>query len=354
MPSTSPSQARFMSAAAHNPAFAAKAGIPVSVAKEFHAADAGHKWGGKHKDTAGPKVAAHYKAEYHDHKQGGGETPGGTPSWAAGLMTPSRPAPGIGGVGQAPAMMPGAAGQAQRPGQTGGQAAHPFQMGQMPSAGAQPFHFQLGGDVIGMHKRPGQGAMESMFKGPIKSSIMGRTDKLRMDVKPGSYIMPADIVSGIGQGNTDAGHSMLKALFTPTGLSGTKMAGHGKRSPAMGKMPGMSGPPQMPKHIGAMGTNMTTGFGHPRGGMGMRSPRIAQGGQAHGGTHQPEKPGVPIVAAGGEHVIEPDEIIWKFGDLKRGHDALDHFVRARRALHIKQQAALPPPKKKYGGRVNAA
>jgi len=38
-----------MSAAAHNPEFAAKAGIPVSVAKEFHQADRGKKYGAKHK-----------------------------------------------------------------------------------------------------------------------------------------------------------------------------------------------------------------------------------------------------------------------------------------------------------------
>jgi hypothetical protein len=40
MPSTSSKQARFMAAAAHNPAFASKANIPQSVAKEFNRADA--------------------------------------------------------------------------------------------------------------------------------------------------------------------------------------------------------------------------------------------------------------------------------------------------------------------------
>lgn len=39
MPSKSPKQKRFMAAAAHNPSFAKKAGIPQSVAKEFNAAD---------------------------------------------------------------------------------------------------------------------------------------------------------------------------------------------------------------------------------------------------------------------------------------------------------------------------
>lgn len=39
MPSVSRAQKRFMAAAANNPDFAKKAGIPQSVAKEFHNAD---------------------------------------------------------------------------------------------------------------------------------------------------------------------------------------------------------------------------------------------------------------------------------------------------------------------------
>ena len=45
MPSKSKAQARLMAAAAHNPAFAKKVGVPVSVAKEFNQADKGKKFG---------------------------------------------------------------------------------------------------------------------------------------------------------------------------------------------------------------------------------------------------------------------------------------------------------------------
>ncbi len=41
MPSKSPKQARMMAAAAHNPAFAKKVGVPAAVAKEFNKADKG-------------------------------------------------------------------------------------------------------------------------------------------------------------------------------------------------------------------------------------------------------------------------------------------------------------------------
>jgi hypothetical protein len=40
MPSTSPKQARTMAAAAHNPAFAMRVGIPRGVARDFNQADA--------------------------------------------------------------------------------------------------------------------------------------------------------------------------------------------------------------------------------------------------------------------------------------------------------------------------
>ena len=43
MPSKSPAQARTMAAAAHNPTFAKKIGVPPGVAKEFNRADTGTK-----------------------------------------------------------------------------------------------------------------------------------------------------------------------------------------------------------------------------------------------------------------------------------------------------------------------
>jgi hypothetical protein len=43
MPSTSDKQRRFMAAAAHDPAFAQRAGIPQSVARDFNQADKGKK-----------------------------------------------------------------------------------------------------------------------------------------------------------------------------------------------------------------------------------------------------------------------------------------------------------------------
>lgn len=43
MPSKSPEQARMMAAAAHDPKFAKKVGVPQSVAREYNQADKGSK-----------------------------------------------------------------------------------------------------------------------------------------------------------------------------------------------------------------------------------------------------------------------------------------------------------------------
>ena len=43
MPSTSPAQARLMAAAAHDPKFAKRVGVPVSVARDFNQADKGKR-----------------------------------------------------------------------------------------------------------------------------------------------------------------------------------------------------------------------------------------------------------------------------------------------------------------------
>jgi hypothetical protein len=88
MPSTSKAQRNFMAAAAHNPAFAKKAGVPVSVAKEFNQADKGRKFkeGGNMKESkamvkkeisfmkkaGAPKsMIKHEKAEAKGMKKGG-------------------------------------------------------------------------------------------------------------------------------------------------------------------------------------------------------------------------------------------------------------------------------------------
>ena len=68
-----------MAAAAHNPAFAKKAGIPVSVAQEFNQADKGKKFGSggmakmKHDDLAEDKKLIKKAFKMHDEQEHGGK-----------------------------------------------------------------------------------------------------------------------------------------------------------------------------------------------------------------------------------------------------------------------------------------
>lgn len=141
-------------------------------------------------------------------------------------------------------------------------------------------------------------------KGPIHSPVAGRTDHLPMHVKSGSYVIPADIISSMGEGNTMAGFKTAKRIF-----GGTPYVGKG----------------------GPYGQGATP--------YGAAMPRAA-GGETEGQSL------VPIVAAGGEYVITPEEVmeIGK-GDLDLGHKILDHFVNKMRAKTIKTLKKLPGPKK---------
>jgi len=124
--------------------------------------------------------------------------------------------------------------------------------------------------------------------GAIRSPVSGRTDHLPMHVPSGAYVIPADIVSSMGEGNTEAGFRILDA--------GLEKYGNAPQAYARG-----------------------------------------------GGSSGPK---VPIVAAGGEYVIPPEVVtaIGK-GDIEVGHAELDDFVKKMRKQLIKTLQKLPGPKK---------
>jgi len=133
--------------------------------------------------------------------------------------------------------------------------------------------------------------------GPIHSMVAGRTDHLPMHVPSGAYVIPADIISAMGEGNTMAGFRVAKDIFT---------------MPSYARMKGLP--------------------------YGVSTPKKAAGGSADGL--------VPIVAAGGEYVIHPDDVLWiGEGDIDTGHRTLDEFVKKMRAKTVRTLKALPGPKK---------
>lgn len=305
--------------------------------------------------------------------------------------------------------------------------------------------------------------------GPIHSAVAGRTDHLPMHVASGSYVIPADIISAMGEGNSMAGFKVAKDIFsvrnitegTPYGMKGLpygasmphKADGGGagfrstsSSSPAGGPVPTQSSapvsrassappprptstmsqptpmasretyaPPDRPSSMtspaqhytglwdmvngggkGAGYTNLgdifngggmnASGSSNPSGG-GVAAPgdgaetpykntffnkmkpmlgaivggpfgaMIGKGfqydkngdtgfqnllGKASGGSTS----GVPIVAAGGEYVIPPEDVVHiGGGDLDHGHKILDAFVKKMRQKTIKTLQNLPGPKR---------
>jgi hypothetical protein len=58
------------------------------------------------------------------------------------------------------------------------------------------------------------------------STVPGRTDRIPMRAAPGSYVLPADVVSGLGQGNTHAGAKMWgQAIMAAVGPAGAGTMG---------------------------------------------------------------------------------------------------------------------------------
>lgn len=147
--------------------------------------------------------------------------------------------------------------------------------------------------------------------GLIHSTTAGRTDRLPMSVASNSYVMPADVVSGLGQGNTLAGAKVLESAL----------------------------------RIGPYGTHLPKGGGG--GGHGIPRPpspyrfaapeRLERGGDVKRTS---------ILAAGGEYVVNPEHVErLGGGDMRKGHNLLDGFVKTVRAHTIRLMRKLPGPKK---------
>ena len=280
-----------------------------------------------------------------------------------------------------------------------------------------------------------------VHKGPIHSTVAGRTDHLPMHVASGSYVIPADIISAMGEGNSMAGFKVAKSIFSvhgpydqgegmpyggsempygqPTphkagggaadsgqsasrytglrdmvngggpGASGKTFSGgplanmsnaiglkplgsgggrsdsgsDGSSGPNIGGMVGglMGGPvgylagsmltgratgPADFINGGGLGASGDTFKGGPMSGamnyLGITpySTGMSTGGHVHDGD------AVPIVAAGGEYVIPPEDVRHLGnGSLEDGHKILDAFVKKMRKKTIRTLQSLPGPKK---------
>lgn len=121
--------------------------------------------------------------------------------------------------------------------------------------------------------------------GPVHGPDGGRADTRPVSVPDGSFVVPADVVAALGEGNTQAGFTQLDDMF------GTAETMH----------------------------------------------------MASGGV--PER-AVPIMISDGEYVISPSKVAEiGNGNLDVGHKALDKFIVQLRQQNIKKLQSLPGPAK---------
>lgn len=134
--------------------------------------------------------------------------------------------------------------------------------------------------------------------GLVAGAVPGRTDRVPITVAAGSFVFPADVVSGVGEGNTEAG-----AVAIEMGLRD-------------GKLP----------------------RGPYRGHDAPKKPGMAQGGAA--------RDGVDIIVASGEVIATPDQIArLGDGDMDKGHDIAARWVKDIRRHIVKTMRKLPGPVK---------
>jgi hypothetical protein len=212
----------------------------------------------------------------------------------------------------------------------------------IPAATVKPAGMKLSAPRVGRAEGGPVDSPAAPFTGPIVGMSGGRTDDVPMHVPSGSYVVPADIVSHVGEGNSVNGLAVLKAMFQPHPF-GASAAPWGAQTfkPQMGAgVPGPSMPrPQAARVVGfpkfqigpGAATNVTRPGAQP----------IRFGGHVAGAVRA-----TPIMASDGEFVIPPDEVKRRGGgSLNKGHKILDAWIKSQRDEHIKTLKNLPGPAK---------
>jgi len=182
-----------------------------------------------------------------------------------------------------------------------------YPQNQAVAAAMNVAHKALGGTMTKSVSGP---RSPKLHTGPIHSVVAGRTDHLKMNVPSGSYVIPADIISAMGEGNTMAGFKLANKVFSKP-------------------VSWMTGAPYQ---------SPSTPYGMEETPYGISMPHKASGGSAENG--------IPIVAAGGEYVVSPEDVLQLGdGDMDAGHRHMDEFVKKMRARTVKTLQKLPGPKR---------
>jgi hypothetical protein len=173
-----------------------------------------------------------------------------------------------------------------------------------------------GGDPAGLSassaspwwtRKEASGDTSSPSLGFLHGPTAGRADALDTSAPAGSHVIPADVVAGLGEGNSLAGAARMESVIR-TGPHGTSLPRGGGRSTI----------PRPPAPL-----------------------RVAKGGEVDA-----EQENTPVKLSHGEYVVAPEQVRrWGGGDQKAGHDAWDRWIVKQRKKQIETLKALPGPVK---------
>jgi len=139
--------------------------------------------------------------------------------------------------------------------------------------------------------------------GYLHGPTPGRADQIMTSAPAGSHVIPADVIGGLGDGNSTAGAGLMTHMLR-TGPWGVPMPpGGGRRT--------MPSPPRPPAQ------------------------------QARGGATDEQR---PVALSHGEFVITPEQVAAiGDGDMQRGHKIIDQWIVEMRKMIIAQMSKLPRP-----------
>lgn len=147
----------------------------------------------------------------------------------------------------------------------------------------------------------------------------GRADSITTTAPGGSHIIPADVIAGLGEGNSLAGARVMQGILD-------------------------TGPGGIPLPRG------NRGMGAPRPPPAFREPAATGGAirlfpkeRKSGGANDDE---TPVALSDGEFAITPHHVAaWGKGDIKKGHKLWDDWIVMRRKKDIATLKKLPGPVK---------
>lgn len=188
--------------------------------------------------------------------------------------------------------------------------------------------------ALRMAQEPRRDGGGSVTTGPLLGATDGRADAINTSVPDGTHIIPADVVSSLGEGNSVAGAAKLSKMFPTSGAAGPKPVKSVAGSAGMPKIPSM---PRIPSRM------LTGSTPHPmkipspmrlHKMPGMPKSTLKDGGKAH----------VKVRLSDGEFPVMPEHVAAiGEGDPDRGHRALDAWILHVRKQDIEKRKRLPPP-----------